>query len=142
MKQQEPFTIERTYPASAQRVWKAITDNADMKLWYFDLKEFKAEVGFEFEFSGGDDTKIYRHLCRVTEVVPGKKLTYSWRYDGYEGISHVTFELFEEGSSTRLRLTHTGLESFPAENPSFARHNFEAGWNHIIGKSLMEFLQK
>lgn len=142
MKEQAPFTIERTYPASASRVWKAITNKEDMKLWYFDLKEFRAEVGFEFEFTGGSETKSYLHLCRVTEVVPGKKITYSWRYDGYEGISYVSFELFEEGTQTRLKLTHSGLESFPKEVPDFARHNFEAGWTHIIGTSLQAFLEK
>ncbi|MBS1636001.1 MAG: SRPBCC domain-containing protein [Bacteroidetes bacterium] len=142
MKEQAPFTIERTYTASASRVWKAITNKEDMKLWYFDLKEFRAEVGFEFEFTGGSETKSHLHLCRVTEVVPGKKITYSWRYDGYEGISYVSFELFEEGTQTRLKLTHSGLESFPKEVPDFARHNFEAGWTHIIGTSLQAFLEK
>jgi uncharacterized protein YndB with AHSA1/START domain len=43
-----PFTIERTYSASVKKVWEAITDKAKMKQWYFDLSEFKPEVGFEF----------------------------------------------------------------------------------------------
>src|SRR4051794_8762333 len=97
----EPFVIERIYNASIDKVWKAITDKDEMKEWYFDLKEFKPEVGFEFEFYGGSPEKSYRHLCKVTEVVPGKKITYSWRYDGYEGNSLVTWELFEEGDKTK-----------------------------------------
>jgi uncharacterized protein YndB with AHSA1/START domain len=33
----EPFVIERTLNASAERVWKAITDKDQMKEWYFNL---------------------------------------------------------------------------------------------------------
>ena len=138
----QPLVIERTYNAPIAMVWNAITNNEAMQQWYFKLPEFKAEVGFEFEFNGGKDGRSYRHLCRVTEVEPGKKITYSWRYDGYEGISFVTWALFAEGDKTRLVLTHTGLQSFPASNPDFAPHNFNAGWNHITGVSLKDFLEK
>lgn len=137
----EPFVIERTYQAPVERVWKAITDNDDLKEWYFQLKEFKPEVGFEFTFEGGTEGRVYVHLCKITEVIPNKKLTYSWRYEGYEGNSFVTFELFAEGEATRLKLTHTGLETFPKYNADFVRENFSMGWNHIIGKSLKEYLE-
>jgi len=113
-----------------------------MKQWYFDLAEFKPEIGFEFQFLGGTEDKKYLHICKITEVVALKKLIYSWRYDGYQGISHVTFELYPEGNGTRLKLTHKGLETFPADNSDFARENFAAGWTDIIGRSLKEFLGK
>ena len=136
-----PFVIERTYNAPADKVWQAITDKDKMKQWYFDLKEFKPEVGFEFQFSGGSKEKSYLHLCKITEVITGRKLTHSWQYDGYPGESFVTFELFSEGDKTRLKLTHAGLETFPAER-DFSRESFTKGWTHIIGKSLPEYLEK
>ncbi|MBC7861539.1 MAG: SRPBCC domain-containing protein [Bacteroidia bacterium] len=139
---EQPFIIERTYNAPAALVWKAITNKEDMKHWYFDLKEFRPEPGFEFQFEGGPPEKSYLHLCKITEVVPEKKITYSWRYDGYEGISFVTFELFAEGNKTTVKLTHAGLETFPASNPDLAKENFATGWNHIIGISLKEYLEK
>ena len=135
------IVIERTYNASAEKVWKAITNNDEMKKWYFDLAEFKPEAGFEFQFHGGPPEKQYLHLCKVTEVIPGKKLTYSWRYDGYAGNSFVMFELFAEGSKTRLKLTHEGLESFPKSNKDFAKENFMKGWTQIIGTSLKEYVE-
>ena len=56
--------------------------------------------------------KSLLHLSRLFfDVVDGKKLTYSWRYDGYPGNSFVTFELFGEGQKTRLKLTHEGIET-------------------------------
>lgn len=138
----EPIIVERTYNAPIAKVWKAITDKDDMKEWYFDLVDFKPVVGFEFRFTGGTDTNKYLHICKITEVLEGKKLTYSWRYDGYDGISFVTFELFDEAGKTRVRLTHEGLQSFPATNPDFAKVNFVFGWNSIIGTSLKEFVEK
>jgi uncharacterized protein YndB with AHSA1/START domain len=137
----EPVIKEVLLNAPIAKVWKAITDKKDMKQWYFDLAEFKPEVGFEFQFEGGKDEKIYLHLCKVTEVIPNKKLTYSWRYDGYPGNSFVTFELFLEGDKTKLKLTHDALESFGTDNPDLARENFVEGWNQIIGTSIKEFVE-
>lgn len=137
-----PLIKEVTIDAPSSKVWSAITNKDEMKKWYFEIAEFRPEPGFEFSFIGGDDTKSYLHLCKVTEVIPGKKLTYSWKYDGYEGMSYVTFELFGEGDKTRLVLTHEGLHTFPESNPDLARHNFAEGWNHIIGISLKEYLEK
>ena len=137
-----PFIFERALNAPIDRVWQAITDKTQMKQWYFDLADFKAEVGFQFEFIGGPDNGIrYHHVCQVTEVIPGKKLTYSWRYEGYVGLSYVTFELTPEGQSTRIKLTHTGLETFPASNPDLSRENFVLGWTEIIGSSLKNFVE-
>lgn len=138
----EPFVIERTFDAPIERVWRAITDKDEMKQWYFDIEKFEPEAGFEFKFYGGNEGRKFTHLCQVTEVIVGKKLTYSWRYEGYEGNSFVTFELFAEGSSTRLKLTHKGLETFPTDNPDFVKENFVAGWTYIIGSSLKEFVDK
>jgi uncharacterized protein YndB with AHSA1/START domain len=140
--EQEPFVIERILNAPIEKVWKAITDNGQMKQWYFNIPDFKPEPGFEFQFEGGDKDQSFVHLCKVTEVIPGKKLQHSWRYEGYEGNSFVTWELFAEGNQTRVKLTHEGLETFPASNPSFAKKNFVAGWTEIIGKNIKEFVEK
>lgn len=137
----ELVIIERTFNASADTVWNAFTDKTKMKEWYFDIPSFKPEVGSEFQFKGGDEKTQYVHLCKVTNVTPGKKLCHTWRYEGFTGDSKVCFELFPEGDKTRLKLTHEGLETFPADNPAFAKENFVAGWTHIIGKSLKEFVE-
>jgi uncharacterized protein YndB with AHSA1/START domain len=137
----EPFVIERVYNAPVEKVWKAITNKDDMRQWYFDLPEFKPEVGFEFQFEGKNEDRCYLHLCKITEVIAGRKLTYSWRYDGYEGNSFVSFELFPEGNKTRLRLTHEGLETFPINNPDFAKKNFVAGWTELIGTQLQNHVE-
>jgi uncharacterized protein YndB with AHSA1/START domain len=132
--------VERTFSAPPERIWKALTDVEEMRRWYFDLKEFKPEVGFEFEFIVEHEGMKYHHLCKITEVIPQKKLVYTWRYKGHEGDSLVTFELFADGDKSRLKLTHEGLETFP-KTPSFARKSFMEGWTQIIGSSLKEFVE-
>ena len=136
----EAVVIERTFNTPVGRVWKALTNVEEMRQWYFNLKQFKAEVGFEFEFVVEHEGTTYHHLCKVTEVIPQKKIAYTWRYKGHEGDSLVTFELFADGDETRLKLTHQGLETFP-KTAAFARKNFEAGWTAIIDSELKQFLE-
>ena len=139
----QPFTIERTYNASISRVWKAITDKDEMKKWYFDIASFKPEIGFEFSFvaPGKDEREQFLHLCKIVEVIPGKKLSYTWQYEKVKGISTVTFELFaEDANTTRLKLTHEGLESFVNGGSDFARESFAEGWTYIIGTSLNDYV--
>ena len=137
------IVVERLFATSADALWRALTDKDEMRQWYFDLPEFKPEVGFQFSFTGGPSPeRLYVHLCEITEVVLGKKLSYSWRYEGYSGDSLVSFELFPKGDKTLLRLTHVGVESFPSDNPDLARHNFEAGWDGIVNQSLQAYVEK
>jgi uncharacterized protein YndB with AHSA1/START domain len=138
--QNQPFVIERTFDAPVALVWRAITTKEDMSRWYFDLKEFGPEAGFEFQFVVEYEGNVYDHRCKVTEVIPQKKIAYTWRYHGHEGDSLVTFELFAEGNKTKLKLTHEGLETFP-KLPSFARKNFIGGWTQLIGTSLKDFVE-
>ncbi|GAA4733913.1 SRPBCC family protein [Flavisolibacter ginsenosidimutans] len=136
---QEPLVVEQRYNAPAERIWQALTNKEQMKQWYFDIAEFEPKAGFEFTFNGENEGTVFVHQCKITEVVPNKKLKHSWAYKDYEGLSFVTFELFNEGESTRLKLTHEGLESFP-QTKDFKRENFKEGWTYILGTSLNNFL--
>jgi uncharacterized protein YndB with AHSA1/START domain len=136
----DPLIIERTYNAPQEKVWRAITDVGQMRRWYFDLEDFRPEAGFTFEFSGQGDCGDYVHFCEVTEVEDGRKITYSWSYKDYEGMSYVTWELFPEGDKTRLVLTHTGLETFPPLK-DFTRDSFTGGWTHFVHDALRKFLE-
>ena len=130
-------TVEKTYDAPMDKVWAALTVPALMKQWYFDVPDFRPEVGCEFSFMAGDGEKKWLHLCRVTEVVKGSKISYSWRYDGLEGESFVTFALSADGGSTHLNITHIGLSTF-----SFGSESFLKGWTYFATKALPEFLAK
>jgi uncharacterized protein YndB with AHSA1/START domain len=141
-KQGLALIVEKTFKAPPGRVWKALTDEAQLRQWYFNVSAFKPEVGFEFHFKGEKDGVCYLHLCKVTEVVVGKKLAYSWRYEGFAGNSVVTFELFSEGDKTRLKVTHRGLETLPPSKPDFLNGFYIPAWATTLEDSLRQFVEK
>ncbi|HZY78535.1 MAG TPA: SRPBCC domain-containing protein [Cyclobacteriaceae bacterium] len=136
----QPIIVEKVVNAPVERVWKAITDKSQMKEWYFDIPSFQAKKGFEFQFEGGPDDRRYLHVCKITEVIENKKLQHTWRYQGHDGESVVTWELTDMGGKTKVKLTHTGVDTFPKE-PDFAKKNFEEGWNQIVGSSLPKYVE-
>jgi len=139
----QPIIIERTFHAPIAKVWQAITDNDEMKKWYFNLADFKPEVGFTFQFKGGpDEGPQYVHLCEVTQVVPGKKIAYTWRYEGLPGSSEVIWELFEKGEDTLLKLTHSGVDSFSENGKDFAANSFNEGWTHFVHIALKKYFEE
>ncbi len=136
-------TVEQTFEAKGKEVWEALTDEGKLRKWFFNVSAFKPVEGFEFSFSGqGRKGEQYVHRCRVTQVVPLKKLQYSWQYENMEGLTFVTFELLEEDARTHLRITHTGFETFPADKPDFAPESFKAGWDEIITRQLKAYLKE
>ena len=77
---QMPIKVEGIFDARSNEIWEALTDKNKMREWYFDIKDFKLEVGFDFQFYAGDGKKQYLHICKIKEAVPGKKVSYSWKY--------------------------------------------------------------
>ena len=138
-----PIVVERLLDAPIERVWSAISSKEEMDKWYFMTSSFEPRPGHQFKFSGqGRKGEEYIHLCEVKEAVPMKKLSYSWRYEGMPGDSLVTFELFPEGDKTKIKLTHTSIESFATDSPDFAPSSFNEGWNAILGQMLPDYLVK
>jgi uncharacterized protein YndB with AHSA1/START domain len=142
---QAPVILERTFKAPIDTVWRAITDVAQMRQWFIkEMGSFEPEVGFETRATvqcEGKPSKVL--ILTVTEVTVGKRIAYSWQLDGKPGKSHVTIELFSDGGKTRLKLTHTGLESHqPEKYPDLSRTNYLRGWVSLIGESLKDFLEK
>ena len=134
--------VERTFNVPVAKVWNALTDNEELKKWYFNLAAFKPSVGFKFDFMGGpEDGTQYLHLCEVTEVIPHQKITYSWRYDNYPGNSLVTWELIDKGERTIVKLTHDGIHTLEEGGPDFARANFLEGWNYFMHTALKNYLE-
>jgi uncharacterized protein YndB with AHSA1/START domain len=139
---QQPVVTERTLAVPVERLWQALTDKEQLRQWFFNLDDFKPEVGFRFRFPGtGQKGEQYMHNCEVTDIVPLRRLQFSWRYEGRPGYSIVNIELGEKDHHSWIRLSHHGVETFP-QAPDFAVESFQAGWNEIIGKMLPDFLAR
>lgn len=140
----QPIVISQVIDAPVSRVWKAITDRDEMKEWYFDIAEFKAEPGYKFQFESGPEGGMqYLHICEVKEVVPEKMLSYSWRYSVLEnGDSMVRFELIPSENATEVKLSHEGVATFSEGGEEFVRENFVNGWTHLISDALKKHCEK
>ncbi len=138
---EKAIIIEQSFDASVERVWDAITNLNEMKQWFFsNIEFFEPVLGFETRFVIQVEDRVFPHLWKLTEVVPFKKITYDWSYEGYAGRSMVTFELFEEGDHTKLSLTSSTVEKYPNHIPEFSRESGVEGWNYFICKSLKAYL--
>lgn len=135
-----PLVKEFTYNVPATKVWEAITDTAKMKEWYFpQLQKFEPTVGYQFQFE--DSGAQYQKEWIVTKITKDRALAHSWAYKGYRGISEVQFDLCPEEDATRLKVTQTGLESFP-DHAHFKLEMFERGWECLLGSNLKNLLEQ
>jgi uncharacterized protein YndB with AHSA1/START domain len=110
--------------------------------WFFDnIPEFKPEVGFGTQFNVNTGERDFHHVWTITDVIPGQKIVYDWRYTDLPGEGKVTIEIFDEGDGSRLRVTNEGLESFPRDIPEFARESCVGGWKYFVHGNLKNYLQ-
>jgi len=141
-KDKNPVIIEVIYQASIERVWNAITNLEEMRKWYFNmLEDFQPKVGFRTQFNVVSGDRTFKHQWEITEANAPNKIIYKWTFNGIPGASWSNFELFAEGEQTKLRLTTTGLESFPKNIPEFTIESCTAGWNYFLGGNLKEYLK-
>ncbi len=137
----ENIIVEQIFYVSATEVWNAITKLEEMKQWFFNnIPAFKPEAGFKTSFPVISRNNTFTHVWEIVKVVPRKMIKYHWAYQEYEGEGCVTFELFDKGSQTLLRLTNEGLESFPQEIPEFERDSCQAGWDYFIKGTLKNYM--
>jgi len=142
-KTDEPIVVEQTFHVSRTELWSAITELNRMTQWFFEnIGSFEPKVGFETSFIVKNNSRIFPHLWRITEVKPGERITYNWRYEGYEGDSYVTFELSDHENGSKLTLTHKVTETFSQNMEEFKRENCSGGWKWFIKRSLKEYLEK
>ncbi|WP_299247733.1 SRPBCC domain-containing protein [uncultured Aquimarina sp.] len=138
----KPIVVEETFTTSIEKVWKAITNVIEMRLWFFDnIESFIPEVGFETQFLVQVEDRKYTHRWKIIEVVPNKKISYTWNYEEYPGDASVTFELFEKRDQVTLKLSLNVIEDFPSDIPEFTIESCQAGWNYFIKERLKGYLE-
>ena len=113
--------------ASAPKVWEHITNPEKIAGWLMP-NDFEAKVGRKFflecEHSG-------KQLCVVKEIVPNRKLVYTFQTKDPEADTLVTITLAQEGKATRLTLLHTGWDALPPAEQEKA-DNYDKGWGTLL----------
>ena len=125
------------FSQAPQEVWEYLTKAELMEQWLMK-NDFYPAIGYQFQFRSNPipslefDGIIY---CTVLEMVPFKKLTYSWKSGpGNEQItldSTVTWTLNPKDGGTELLLDHSGFTNKVVE----ALYNaMEDGWQKNVQK--------
>ena len=106
------FTVERTMNAAPAAIFGAWTQRFDT--WFASPGAIRMNpvVGEPFWFEVIHDGEHHPHYGRFLALEPGRLIEQTWvtgrkGTDGAETV--VRIELVEEGSRTRLRLTHSGF---------------------------------
>ena len=125
----------RTTP---ERLWRAITDPADTRLYYFGTEvQSDWKTGSKLAYLDHGQVTLD---CEIVEIDPAHRLVHSFAitYDpeaASDRPSRVTWEIEEMGDACRLTLVH---DDFDGETKTY--REVEHGWSQILSglKTLIE----
>jgi len=96
-------------------VWEYLTNPELMQQWLMK-NDFQPIVGLDFQFTTSPIASLNFDgifYCKVLEVIPRKRLSYSWNSGPGEGRitleSVVVWELQPKENGTELQLEHSGF---------------------------------
>jgi uncharacterized protein YndB with AHSA1/START domain len=124
------------YPNPPELVWDYLTVPELIAQWLMPT-DFSPTVGHEFKFTAKpmpdmDFDGVFH--CKVLEVEPFKKLSYSWDFgpgDGTQTKSVVNWTLTAKDNGTELLLIHRGFEGV---NFLEMFNSMSKGWLELITK--------
>jgi uncharacterized protein YndB with AHSA1/START domain len=116
-------TFVRRFPVSPERLWRALTDSADLTAWLAPVAAIEPAVGgaVRLEFADGAEN-LTTGTVRVWE--PPTTLEYDWHYLG-EDRSVARFDLRPVEGGTELTLVHRLLQRDQATG-------YAAGWHAYL----------
>ena len=129
--------IRRVYAVPVAAVYAAWTDPEQVKHWMGPSEDFgEAEVTTDVRVGGryrivmyAPDGEVHRVGGMFREIVPNKKLVYTWAWESTPGReSLVTVEFKPSGDGTELLLTHERFFD------SQARDKHQHGWNGCMDR--------
>jgi uncharacterized protein YndB with AHSA1/START domain len=138
------LTLKRHYPVAPEKVWRAWTDPEALKRWFgpggpqaVSVADLDLRVGGRFRLVfGGPDGKEHEAAGVYKEVVPNRKLVFTWCWPNStpDRVSQVTILFKPAGGGTDLEIRH---EQFYDEA---ARDGHKRGWSESLVK-LEAFLK-
>lgn len=116
-------------------VFKALMDEQELTRWFPNQAVLEARVGgrMEFRFHRAETGENHTMQGKVLELVPGKKLSYSWKSDYTPDFPDtvVTWTLEPlAGNRTQVTMAHSGLKGKLLEE-------FDKGWTFFLGRLVL-----
>jgi uncharacterized protein YndB with AHSA1/START domain len=138
------FVIERSYPATPERVFAAFADPAKKRRWFAEGEGFKVEE-FEMDFRvGGTERTRFRagegtplkgaaftNETTYEDIVPNRRVVLAYTMalgDKRISASLATFEFVPAANGTNLIFTEQGAFFEGADSPKMR----EEGWRELL----------
>ena len=131
------------FPHPPEKVWECLTDPKLIDLWLMK-NDFKPVVGHRFNFHTkpipkmGFDGIVY---CEVMDIVPLKKLVYTWKGGPRPGVikldTILVWTLETKNGGTEVLLEHKGFKGFGNYLSSIFMGN---GWKKGITRAFARVL--
>jgi uncharacterized protein YndB with AHSA1/START domain len=143
----DTFSIERTYPAAASRVFAAFASREAKTAWgdTGGLEPVEGDAGIaEFDFRPGgrerfgikvQDT-IYRYDALYYDIVPDRRIVYTYEMyadDARLSVSVATIEFAKSGDGTALTWTEQGTYLDGIDGPQASAMRMEGTTEMLDG---------
>jgi uncharacterized protein YndB with AHSA1/START domain len=127
--------------APPERVWRALTDAAELLAWF--------RVRIEGEIAAGNEVWMtsvlpqhagQRWPVRIVELTPPRRVVWQWHPGevdpaldySREPRTTVTFTLEPSGQGTRLSVAETGFDAIALERRAKAYADNTQGWTEVL----------
>ena len=131
--------IQREYSHSPERVWRALTEPAEIAQWLMRADDFAPRVGHKFRLVGRPQPGWRGFVeCEVLTCVPPRELSYSWVGNVGQKPMTVRFVLEATPKGTRLTFRHTGFVGVGGF--LLARLMLGPGWKKMFATRLPRVL--
>lgn len=140
------FCLERAYPASPARVFRAFADPKAKHQWFVGPDEWETPTwemdfrvgGRESNVGGPKGGPVHRFDAIYQDIVPNERIIYA--YDMHQGdtrisVSLTTIEIRPDGTGSRLTFTEQGAFLDGFDNPK-VREEGTAELLDVLGRSL------
>ncbi len=130
------FVIERTYPASPERVFAAWSDQAAKAHWFGPGEKYAESYSLDFREGGREhlsvtapDGAVYSFDAVYADIVSARRIVHTYdmhRNDARISVSVATIEFEAVDDGTRLTLTEQGVFLDGLDTPAEREHGTNA----------------
>lgn len=120
--------ITEFFATGPEEVWESLT-NPDVLADWLMPNDFIPEVGKRFTLVPDHPTPWSGHVeCEVLQLLPMKRMVWSWKTEGMEEPTRVEFDLTPKAGGTELLFRHGGRAAEPVAK------GLNGGWPDMLNR--------